>query len=79
MGFNFPQSVMFQYDAMIPILLPGTRVNVSLLLALLSAVLAWAYMQRSFGGYQPGNFQQSFNGPVSAAEALTKSLNVPGA
>lgn len=52
MGFNFPQSVMFQYDAMIPILIPGTRVNVSLLLALLSAVLAWAYMQRSFGGYQ---------------------------
>lgn len=52
MGFNFPQSVMFQYDAMIPILLPGTRVNVSLLIALMSAVLAWAYMQRSFGGYQ---------------------------
>ena len=52
MGFNFPQSVMFQYDAMIPILIPGTRVNVSLLIALLSAVLAWAYMQRSFGGYQ---------------------------
>lgn len=52
MGFNFPQSVMFQYDAMIPILLPGTRVNVSLLIALFSALLAWAYMQRSFGGYQ---------------------------
>ena len=36
-----------------------------------------ADVPRSFGGYQPGNFQQSFNGPVSAAEALTKSLNVP--
>ncbi|MFB2604353.1 ABC transporter permease, partial [Rhizobium phaseoli] len=34
-GFNFPQSVMFQYDAMIPILIEGTRVNVSLILALL--------------------------------------------
>ena len=32
---------------------------------------------RSFGGYQPGNFQQSFHGPVSVAEALTRSLNVP--
>ena len=32
---------------------------------------------RSFGGYSPGNFQQSFSGPVSAAEALTRSLNVP--
>lgn len=52
MGFNFPQSVMFQYDAMIPILLPGTRVNVSILIALLAAILAWAYMQRSFGGYR---------------------------
>lgn len=36
-----------------------------------------ADVPRSFGGYQPGNFQQSFNGPVSAAEALAKSLNVP--
>lgn len=36
-----------------------------------------ADVPRSFGGYQPGNFQQSFNGPVSAAEALTRSLNVP--
>jgi penicillin-binding protein 1C len=32
---------------------------------------------QSFGGYQPGNFQQSFSGPVSVAEALTRSLNVP--
>lgn len=32
---------------------------------------------QSFGGYQPGNFQASFSGPVSAAQALQKSLNVP--
>lgn len=32
---------------------------------------------QSFGGYQPGNFQQSFHGPVSVSEAMTKSLNVP--
>lgn len=36
---------MFQYDAMVPILISGTRVNVSLLLALLSVVLARAFMQ----------------------------------
>lgn len=36
-----------------------------------------ADVPRSFGGYQPGNFQQSFNGPVSVSEALTRSLNVP--
>jgi penicillin-binding protein 1C len=32
---------------------------------------------QSFSGYQPGNFQQSFHGPVSVSEALSKSLNVP--
>ena len=36
-----------------------------------------ADVPQSFAGYQPGNFQQSFHGPVSVAEALTKSLNVP--
>ncbi|MFO1251869.1 MAG: penicillin-binding protein 1C [Inhella sp.] len=32
---------------------------------------------QSFGGYAPGNFQADFAGPVSAAEALRRSLNVP--
>ena len=32
---------------------------------------------QSFAGYQPGNFQQSFHGPVSVSEALVRSLNVP--
>jgi penicillin-binding protein 1C len=32
---------------------------------------------QSFGGYRPGNFDLAFNGPVSAAEALRLSLNVP--
>jgi penicillin-binding protein 1C len=32
---------------------------------------------QSFSGYQPGNFQANFNGPVSVSEALQKSLNVP--
>lgn len=51
-GFNFPQSVMFQFDAMLPILLPDTRVNISLLFALAAMVAAYVYMQRSFGGYR---------------------------
>lgn len=51
-GFNFPQSVMFQYDAMVPILISGTRVNVSLLLALALSVAAWVFMQKSFAGYK---------------------------
>lgn len=51
-GFNFPQSVMFQYDAMVPILFEGTRVNVSLILAGILSVAAWIFMQKSFIGYR---------------------------
>lgn len=32
---------------------------------------------QSFGGYDPGNFQASFSGPVSVSDALQRSLNVP--
>ncbi|HEY4529115.1 MAG TPA: penicillin-binding protein 1C [Luteimonas sp.] len=32
---------------------------------------------QSFGGYRPGNFDAAFNGPVSVADALRRSLNVP--
>ncbi len=51
-GFNFPQSVMFQTDAILPILIPGTRVNVSLLVALALSGAAFLFMQRSFLGYK---------------------------
>lgn len=32
---------------------------------------------QSFSGYEPGNFQATFTGPVSVSEALQRSLNVP--
>ncbi len=32
---------------------------------------------QSFGGYRPANFNDVFNGPVGAAQALRLSLNVP--
>lgn len=32
---------------------------------------------QAFGDYRPGNFDASFNGPVSAARALRLSLNIP--
>ena len=51
-GFNFPQSVMFQYDAMVPILFEGTRVNVSLIFAAGLSIAAWIFMQKSFAGYK---------------------------
>lgn len=36
-----------------------------------------ADVPQSFTGYQPGNFQANFSGPVGVTEALQKSLNVP--
>jgi ABC-type uncharacterized transport system permease subunit len=51
-GFNFPQSVMFQYDAMVPTLIEGTRVNVSLLVAIALSFAAWVFMQKSFMGHK---------------------------
>jgi simple sugar transport system permease protein len=50
-GFNFPQSVLFQADAMVPTLIAGTRVNVSLLLALAVSIAAWIFMEKSFFGF----------------------------
>ncbi len=32
---------------------------------------------QNFGDYRPGNFGETFNGPVGAAQALRLSLNVP--
>ena len=32
---------------------------------------------QDFGSYRPGNFDDTFHGPVSVAEALQRSLNVP--
>ncbi|WP_255418683.1 ABC transporter permease [Paracoccus sp. JM45] len=52
MGFNFPQSVIFPLDATLPLILPGTRVNVALAIALIWSVACWVYLQRSFQGYQ---------------------------
>ena len=34
-------------------------------------------LPRHFGGYAPENFDRSFTGPVMAAEALRRSLNLP--
>ncbi len=36
-----------------------------------------ADVPRSFGNYRPANFSEGFSGPVSAAEALQRSLNLP--
>lgn len=51
-GFNFPLSVMFPDAAMLPSLIPGTRVSIALLIALAASALAYLLMRSSFAGYQ---------------------------
>ena len=51
-GFNFPQSKMFSDAALAPILLPETRLNVTLLMALAVVALSWLFMRRSLAGFQ---------------------------
>jgi len=51
-GFNFPQSKLFGDAALLPLLLPETRLNWSLLLALAAVAVGWLFMRRSLAGYQ---------------------------
>jgi simple sugar transport system permease protein len=51
-GFNFPQSKLFTQSALLPNLIPETRLNIGLLLALAAVALGWLFMRRSLAGYQ---------------------------
>jgi general nucleoside transport system permease protein len=51
-GFNFPQSTMFNATALLPILLPDTRLNVGFLIALAAVALCWLFTARSLRGFQ---------------------------
>lgn len=51
-GFNFPQSKMFGESALLPNLIPGTRLNAGFLLALAAVAAGWLFMARSLAGFQ---------------------------
>jgi simple sugar transport system permease protein len=51
-GFNFPQSKMFAEHALLPILLPETRLHVGFLMALLAVGAGWLFMRKSLPGFQ---------------------------
>jgi len=51
-GFNFPQSRMFGDAALLPILLPDTRLNAGLLLSLATVAAAWVFVRKSLAGFQ---------------------------
>lgn len=51
-GFNFPQSKAFAENAVLPLIVEGTRLTPMLLLALLVAGLSWLFSSRTFAGYR---------------------------
>jgi ABC-type uncharacterized transport system permease subunit len=51
-GFNFPQSEPLAPEALYPILVAGTRLNASVLIALAAVAIGWVVMKRSFLGFQ---------------------------
>ena len=51
-GYNFPQTITFLSSARIPRLVEGSRANIGLLLALVSAAACWLFMNKTFAGYR---------------------------
>jgi simple sugar transport system permease protein len=51
-GFGFPQSKLFESAARMPLVLPGTRLNLGFVLALLSAAALWLMLGRLVIGFQ---------------------------
>jgi len=51
-GFNFPESRMFGEQALMPVLIEGTRLYASVILALAAVVAGWLLMDRTFFGFQ---------------------------
>jgi general nucleoside transport system permease protein len=51
-GFNFPQSRPLSPEALYPILVEGTRLNIGVVIALAAVVAGWIFMKKTFIGFQ---------------------------
>lgn len=51
-GYNFPQTITFLKSTQVPRLFAGLRVNVGLLVAVLSVAAFWLLLFRTYAGYQ---------------------------
>ena len=51
-GFNFPETRVFNDAATLPIILPGTRLHLGFLAALLAVASAWVLMAKTIVGFQ---------------------------
>ncbi|CAN5259488.1 ABC transporter permease [soil metagenome] len=52
MGFNFPQSKPLSAGFLLPMLVPGSRLNMGFLFAVLATFAAWIFMTKSFAGFR---------------------------
>ena len=82
LGFNFPQTVMFQDEALFPPIIFGFRLNYSLIIPILFTIFVWVYMEKRFGGFQlvVGGLapQAATYAGFSAKGAVWKSLLIAG-
>jgi general nucleoside transport system permease protein len=51
-GFNFPESRLFHDSALLPIIWEGTRVSVSLIIAIILSFVAWFGLKKHMSGMQ---------------------------
>ena len=61
-GYNFPQTKTFEAVTQIPRLMPGSRVNVGIVLAALGVLALWLFLFRTYAG-----FKQEVSGLAPAA------------
>lgn len=66
MGFGFPQTAIFDADAMLPILIEGTRLHGGFVLALIATLGIWILMDKMALGFQ---FKISGMAPLAARYA----------
>lgn len=51
-GYNFPETRIFNDEAILPVIVEGTRLNAGVFLALAAFVAIWIMMSRTFSGFQ---------------------------
>lgn len=83
MGFNFPQTVMFEPEALLPILVPGTRLNLVLGLAVAVLLAVYVLVFRTHLGFKMRVAGQSANAAryagISAKAMIWLGLLIGGA
>lgn len=81
-GFNFPQTARFVKEVLVPILVPGSRLHLGAIVAVIAAIVVWLYMFRTYAGFrlQVGGIapQAARYAGFSARRALWTSLLASG-